>query len=180
MADGSLRGGVKFLFRAHGEDTRAKAQELLGKAVSSSRGETKDEPIGSPTLWSILLAQQAHALQHGWEVADHPERWCVRAMHALLRERQNQSVRLEGGSRAPRDTSAVGRGLGGAQQVRGPPPSPPTPTPPPDLTPFLLAHARSWPAAAARRRACARSAWTSSVMTMRSKPRWVAVPHGWG
>ena len=179
MADGSLRGGVRFLSRAHGEDTRAKAQELLEKAVNSSMGETKDKPIGSPVLWSILLAQQARALQHGWEVADHPERWCVRAMHALLRERQNQSVRLEGGSRAPRDTSTVGRGLGGAQQVRDLHPPSPAPTPGPHPL-FPLALARSWPAAAARRRACARSAWTSSVMAMRSKPRWVAVPHGRG
>ena len=177
MAGDSLRGGVKFLSRAHGEDTRAKAQELLEKAVRDSLGETKNpSTIGSPALWAILLAQQAHALQHGWEVTERPERWCVRAMHALLHERQNQSVRLEGGSRAPRDTRTVGRGLGGAQQVRDLHPHPH----PPDLTPFPLALARSWPAAAARMRACARSAWTSSVMTMRSKPRWVAVPHGWG
>ena len=65
MADGSLPGEVRFLSRAHGEDTRAKAQELLEKAVNSSMGETKDKPIGSPALWAILLAQQAHALQHG-------------------------------------------------------------------------------------------------------------------
>ena len=75
-------------------------------------------------LWAILLAQQAHALQYcvgnappAWEVTEHPERWGVRAMHALLRERQKQRVTLEGGSRAPRDTRTVGRGLGGAQQV---------------------------------------------------------------
>ena len=142
MAGDSLRGSVKFLSRAHGEDTRAKAQELLEKAVSSSMGETKDKPIGSPALWAILLAQQAHALQHGWEVADHPERWCVRAMHALLHERQKQSVGLEGGSRARRDTSTVGRGLGGAQQVRDPPPpTPPTPrtSPPPSSSPLRAA-----------------------------------------
>jgi hypothetical protein len=134
MADGLLPGGVTFLSQAHGENTRLKARELLEKAVNSSMGETKDKPIGSPALWAILLAQQAHALQHGWEVADHRERWCVRAMHALLHERQNQSVRLGGGSRAPRDTSTVGRGLGGAQQVRDPPP-PPHPTPGPHPLP---------------------------------------------
>ena len=31
MADGPLSGGVKFLSVAHGEDTRAKADELLKK-----------------------------------------------------------------------------------------------------------------------------------------------------
>ena len=66
MTDGSLPGGVRFLSRAHGEDTRAKAQELLKKAVRDSLGETKNpSTIGSPALWAILLAQQAHALQHG-------------------------------------------------------------------------------------------------------------------
>ena len=119
MADGTLPGGVKFLSRAHGEDTRAKAEELLKHALKYCKADskTKADAIGSPALWAILLGQQTHALQHGWEVADHPERWCVRAMHALLRERQDQYVTQEGGSRAPRDTRAIGRGLGGAQQV---------------------------------------------------------------
>ena len=188
MADGSLRGGVRFLSRAHGEDTRATAQELLEKAVGSCRYEMDDNATGSPVLWAILLAQQAHALQYcagdappAWEVTDHPERWCVRAMHALLSALQDQRVALERGSRAPRDTRTVGRGLGGAQQVRDLHPHPhPLAPHPRTSSPFPLALARSWPAAAARRRACARSAWTSSVMTMRSKPRWVAVPHGWG
>ena len=119
MADGLLPVGVKFLSRAHGEDTRAKAEELLKHALKYCKADskTKADAIGSPALWAILLEQQAHALQHGWEVADHPERWGVRAMHVLLCERQDQRVRLEGGSRAPRDTRAIGRGLGGAQQV---------------------------------------------------------------
>ena len=135
MADGSLSGGVKFLSKAHGEDTRAEAQKLLKKSVHSCVGETRNEATGSPVLWAILLTQQAHALQHRWEVADHPERWDVHAMHELLRERQDQYVTQEGGSRAPSDTRAVPRGLGVAQRVRDLPPSllhPPTP----DLTPF--------------------------------------------
>ena len=86
MTDGSLPGGVRFLSRAHGEDTRATAQELLEKAVGSCRYEMDDNAIGSPVLWAILLAQQAHALQHGWEVTERPERWCVHAMHAWTAE----------------------------------------------------------------------------------------------
>merc|ERR1740130_1310086 len=93
MADGSLRGGVKFLSRATGEDTHAKAEELLKKAVGSCKDQTKDPSlIGSPALWAILLTQQAHALQcyvrdapPAWEVTEHPERWDVPAMHKLLR-----------------------------------------------------------------------------------------------
>ena len=53
-----------------------------------------NEKAGSPVLWAILLAQQAHALQYSvgdappaWEVTERPERWGVRAMHALLHER---------------------------------------------------------------------------------------------
>ena len=125
MAGDSLRGGVKFLSRAHGENTRLKAQELLEKAVRSCAGETHNEATGSPVLWAILLAQQAHALQYSvgdappaWEVTERPERWGVRAMHARLCERQKQELMLGGGSRAPSDTRNVGRGLGGAQRVR--------------------------------------------------------------
>ena len=173
MADGSLRGGGTFLSEAHGENTRVKARELLEKAVCSCAGETHNEATGSPALWAILLAQQAPTLQNSvgdappaWEVTEHPERWGLRAMHARLRERQNQHVTLGGGSRAPRDTRAVGRGLGGAQQVRDLHPHSPLAPHPRTSSPFPLALARSWPAAAARMRACARSAWTSSVMTM--------------
>jgi hypothetical protein len=144
MTDGSLPGGVRFLSRAHGEDTRATAQELLEKAVGSCKHEMDDNATGNPVLWAILLAQQAHALQYcagdappAWEVTDHPERWCVRAMHALLSARQDQRVALERGSRAPRDTRTVGRGLGGAQQGRDrPPPAPPPP--PSSHTPLTL------------------------------------------
>ena len=117
MADGSLPGGVRFLSRAHGEDTHAKAMELLKKAVGSCKDETKDKPIGSPALWVILLAQQAHALQYGWG-AGNPTLWDVHAMHELLRERQDQRVTLEGDSRAPRDACTVGRGLTKAQRQR--------------------------------------------------------------
>ena len=117
MADGSLPGGVRFLSRAHGEDTHAKAMELLKKAVGSCKDETKDKPSGSPAPWAILLAQQAHALQYDWG-AGNPTLWDVHAMHELLRERQDQRVTQEGGSRAPRDTRTVPRGLRTAQQVR--------------------------------------------------------------
>ena len=125
MADGLLPDGVKFLSRAHGEDTRAKAQELLEKALRSCAAETDEKPTGNPVLWAILLTQQAHALQYSaggellaWEVAERPERWGVRAMHKRMRERQSQRMALERGSRAPRDTRTVGRGLGGTQRVR--------------------------------------------------------------
>ena len=137
LADGSLGDGLAFLSRMHGADTHAKAVELLEKAVRSCAGETHNEATGSPALWAILLAQQAHALQNSvgdappaWEVTERPERWEVRAMHALLRDRQKQHVTLGGGSRAPSDTRTVGRGLGGAQQVRDlHPPSPLAPHP---------------------------------------------------
>jgi hypothetical protein len=145
MADGSLPGGVKFLSKAHGEDTRTKAQELLEKAVCSCAGKMDNEKAGSPVLWAILLAQQAHALQHRWEVADHPERWDVHEMHELLRERQDQYVTQEGGSRAPSDTRAVPRGLGVAQRVRDlplPPPCTPHPGPHPLPLPPLRAAGR--------------------------------------
>jgi hypothetical protein len=130
MADGSLPGGIKFLSKAHGENTHAKAGELLNHALEYCKKyeRTKADPIGSPVLWAILLAQQAHALQYGWGKGA-PRLWDVRAMHALLCERQDQSVTLEGGSRAPRDTRAVGRGLGGEQQVRYSPPPPRQPGP---------------------------------------------------
>ena len=136
MADGSLRGGVKFLARVHGENTHAKAEELLKHALKYCKKyeRTKADPIGSPVLWTILLTQQAHALQYGWGEGN-PVLWNVRAMHKLLCERQDQRVTLEGGGRAPRDTRVVGRGLGGAQQVRYIPPPPPPAAP--DLTPLL-------------------------------------------
>jgi len=134
MVGDSLRGGVKFLSRAHGEDTRAKAQELLEKALRSCAAETDEKPTGNPVLWAILLTQQAHALQYSaggellaWEVAERPERWGVREMHKRMRERQSQRMALERGSRAPRDTRTVGRGLVGAQRVRDlQAPTPPT------------------------------------------------------
>ena len=132
LVDGLLKDGVKFLSGTHGEDTHAKAVDLLEHALKYCKvgSKTKADAIGSPVLWAILLAQQAHALQHGWEVTDHPEHWGVRAMHALLRERQDQHVTQEGGSRAPRDTRTVPRGLRTAQQVRDiPHPPPPRPHP---------------------------------------------------
>ena len=136
MADGSLPGGVTFLSRAHNEDTRAEAEKLLTHALKYCKvdSKTKADAIGSPALWAILLAQQAHLSRYRWEVADLPEHWNVHAMHELLRERQGQRVTLEGGSRARRDTRTVGRGLRDAQQVRDIPP----PLPPPVLTPFLV------------------------------------------
>ena len=150
MADGSLPDGVKFLSRAHGEDTCALALYLLEKALRSCAAETDEEPTGNPALWAILLTQQAHALQYSaggelvaWEVAERPELWGVRAMHKRMRERQSQRMALERGSRAPRDTRTVGRGLGGAQRVRDlQAPTPPTHThihthPPGPLTPPL-------------------------------------------
>ena len=134
MADGLLPDGVKFLSGAHGEDTRAKAQELLEKALRSCADETDEEPTGNPVLWAILLTQQAHALQYSaggellaWEVAERPERWGVREMHKRMRERQRQRMVLEHGSRAPRETRSVGRGLVDAQRVRDlQAPTPPT------------------------------------------------------
>ena len=172
MADGSLPGGVTFLSRAHNEDTRAEAEKLLMHALKYCKvdSKTKADAIGSPALWAILLAQQAHLSRYRWEVADLPEHWNVHAMHELLRERQGQRVTLEGGSRARRDTRTVGRGLRDAQQVRDiTPPSPPRSSPP---SSSLVA--RSWPTAAMKMCACARSAWTSSATTMTSKPRWAA------
>ena len=119
MADGSLPGGVTFLSRAHNEDTRAEAEKLLMHALKYCKvdSKTKADAIGSPALWAILLAQQAHLSRYRWEVADLPEHWNVHAMHELLRERQGQRVTLEGGSRARRDTRTVGRGLRDAQQL---------------------------------------------------------------
>ena len=132
MADGSLPGGVTFLSRAHNEDTRAEAEKLLTHALKYCKvdSKTKADAIGSPALWAILLAQQAHLSRYRWEVADLPEHWNVHAMHELLRERQDQRVTQEGGSRAPRDTRTVPRGLRTAQQVRDiPHPPPPRPHP---------------------------------------------------
>ena len=120
MADGSLPGGVTFLSRAHNEDTRAEAEKLLMHALKYCKvdSKTKADAIGSPALWAILLAQQAHLSRYRWEVEDLPEHWNVHAMHELLRERQDQRVTLEGDSRAPRDACTVGRGLTKAQRQR--------------------------------------------------------------
>ena len=117
MTDGSLPGGIKFLSQAHGEDTRAKADELLKKAVRNCMGETNHTLIGNSALWAILLAPQAHALLHGWGKGN-PTLWDVRAMHALLRALQDQRVRLDGGSRAPCDARTVGKGRSGEEEAR--------------------------------------------------------------
>ena len=114
MTDGSLPDGVKFLSRAHGENTRAKADALLEKAVGSCKDETKDKPTGSPVLWAILLAQQAHALTYGWGLGN-PMLWGVHALHELLSERQHQRVSLESASR---DARTVVRGLTKAERQR--------------------------------------------------------------
>ena len=62
--------GLAYLPKGGHKDTHAKAYELLTKALASClrSGTTEKHPIGSPATWAVLLAQQAHALRHGWEM----------------------------------------------------------------------------------------------------------------
>ena len=113
------------------EATYSRAVTLLEQAAGSLlrpiSKKTTDDPIGSPACWTILLAQQAHYMEHGWEMSDDDacKRWNVQAMHMALVSAQGQRLNREGGSSSTAKTSTP-RGLNGAQQVRAPRvPSPP-------------------------------------------------------
>ena len=118
-----MPGGRAYL----NEATYARALDLLTKAAASLlrpiSKKTTDDPIGSPACWAILLAQQAHFLEHGWEMSDDDacKRWNVQAMHRALVSAQGQRLNREGGSSSTAQTSTP-RGLNGAQQVRAPVP----------------------------------------------------------
>ena len=62
--------GLPYLPKGGHTDTHAKAYELLTKALESClrAGTTEKHPIGWPVVWAILLAQQAHAALHRWEM----------------------------------------------------------------------------------------------------------------
>jgi hypothetical protein len=91
---------------------------LLVQAAASYTGRKKTtrDPIGSPACWAILLAQQAHTEEHGWEMSDAAAcaRWNVRAMRTALKDAQDQRLILDGGRSSMAQTSAP-RGLNGVQ-----------------------------------------------------------------
>ena len=66
---GAMPNGIAYLL----EDTYAKACELLVEAgaaciIGRELADRTIDPTGSPACWAILLAQQAHATVHGWEM----------------------------------------------------------------------------------------------------------------
>ena len=154
------------------EATYSRALALLEQAAGSllrpgSKKTTRDH-IGSPACWAILLAQQAHYLEHGWEMSPDAacKRWNVQAMHMALVSAQGQRLNREGGSSSTAQTSTP-RGLNGAQQVRAPrAPSPPCKRH--QLTP-RPSH-RWWTRATVRMRSPFGS--TLWAMTMTSRRRW--------
>ena len=163
-----MPGGHAYL----NEATYSRALDLLAKAAASllrtgSKKTTRDH-IGSPACWAILLAQQAHYLEHGWEMSPDAacKRWNVQAMHMALVSAQGQRLNREGGSSSTAQTSTP-RGLNGAQQVRAPrAPSPPCKRH--QLTP-RPSH-RWWTRATVRMRSPFGS--TLWAMTMTSRRRW--------
>ena len=62
--------GLAYLRKVGHKDTHPKAYDLLEKVLASCLGSdtTEKHHIGSPATMAVLLAQQAHALQHGWEM----------------------------------------------------------------------------------------------------------------
>eukprot|EP00966_Prymnesium_polylepis_P236324 5465318-Prymnesium_polylepis.1 len=65
-----MLGGHAYLTRGDHRDTHAVALCLLETALRAciKAKKTKRDPIGSPACWAVLLAQQAHANLHGWEM----------------------------------------------------------------------------------------------------------------
>jgi hypothetical protein len=62
--------GVPYLMANAHQGTHKEAIRLLVVALKActDTGKMRDDAIGSPALWAILLAQQAHANEHGWEM----------------------------------------------------------------------------------------------------------------
>ena len=58
----------RYLMADSHQDTHEEAIRLLSVALKAciDNGQTVGDAIGSPALWAILLAQQAHANVHGW------------------------------------------------------------------------------------------------------------------
>mmetsp|Transcript_30771 Transcript_30771/g.90176 ORF Transcript_30771/g.90176 Transcript_30771/m.90176 type:complete len:396 (+) Transcript_30771:147-1334(+) len=115
-----MPGGHAYLTRDAHHDTHAAATTLLETALAAciKAKKTKRDAIGSPACWAVLLAQQAHANQHDWEMDEAGrDRWGVREIHMALETAQSQRVTFEGGSSSKPQSRRMPHGLKGAQQL---------------------------------------------------------------
>lgn len=61
-----MPGGRAYLHHDTLDEARGLLEKALKRCIELKR--TKGDPIGSPACWATLLAQQAHANLHGWEM----------------------------------------------------------------------------------------------------------------